>query len=104
LKDGKQSWQYGLLQNPSQKEVEQRHAPSAIRGPLGRIFYPIDKASIIADCLENQFRAHESHELCDCDHRQRGEAQVEALLATVDEDTPVNILPCEVSKEIQSTY
>jgi hypothetical protein len=30
------------------------------------------------------------------------EAQVEALLAIVDEDSPVNFRPCDVSKEIQS--
>jgi hypothetical protein len=30
------------------------------------------------------------------------EAQVEALLATVGEDTPVNFRPCGVSKQIQS--
>jgi hypothetical protein len=36
--------------------------PSEIHGPLGPIFYPIDKANIIADCLENQFRARD---LCD---------------------------------------
>jgi hypothetical protein len=41
-------------------------APSAIHGSLGLIFYPIDKANIIADCLENQFRGHV---LCNCDHR-----------------------------------
>jgi hypothetical protein len=29
------------------------------------------------------------------------EAQVEALLATADEDTPVNFQPCDFSKEIQ---
>jgi hypothetical protein len=28
--------------------------PSAIHGHLGAIFYPIDKANIIAYCLENQ--------------------------------------------------
>jgi hypothetical protein len=54
-------------------------APPAIHGPLGSIFYPIDKANIIADCLENQFRAHD---LCDCDHRRHVEAQVETLLGT----------------------
>jgi hypothetical protein len=37
-------------------------SPSAIHGPLGPIFYPIDKASIIADCLENQLK---EHDLCD---------------------------------------
>jgi hypothetical protein len=30
------------------------------------------------------------------------EAQVKALLATVDEDTSVNFQPCDVSKEIES--
>jgi hypothetical protein len=33
-------------------------APSAIHGLLGPIFYQIDKASIVAACLEKQFRAH----------------------------------------------
>jgi hypothetical protein len=30
------------------------------------------------------------------------EAKVEVLLATVDEDTPVNFRPCDISKEMQS--
>jgi hypothetical protein len=49
-------------------------APSAIHGPLGSIFYPINKANIITDCLENQFRVPD---LCDCGHRWHVEAQVE---------------------------
>jgi hypothetical protein len=61
-------------------------APSAIHGPLGPIFFLIGNANIIADCLENQFR---SHELCDCGRRRHMEVEVEALLATVDEDIPV---------------
>jgi hypothetical protein len=73
--------------------------PSPIHGPLGPIFYPIDKANLIADCLGNLFRAHD---LYDYDHRRHVEAQVEALLATVDEDIPFNFLPCDVSKEIHS--
>jgi hypothetical protein len=56
----------------------------------------LDKANIITYCLENQFRAHD---FCDCDHRRHVEAQVEALLATVDEDIPVNFRPCDFSKE-----
>jgi hypothetical protein len=40
--------------------------------------------------------------MCDSDHRRHVEAQVEALLATVDEDIPVNFWPCDVSKEIHS--
>jgi hypothetical protein len=35
-----------------------------IHGPFGPVFYPIDKANIIADCLENRFRVQD---LCDCD-------------------------------------
>jgi hypothetical protein len=74
-------------------------APSAIHGSSSPIFYPIDKDNIIADCLEKQFRVRN---LCDCDYRGRVEDTVEALLATVDEDTPVNFWPCDISKEIQS--
>jgi hypothetical protein len=29
------------------------NAPSAIPGPLDSVFYPVDKANVIADCLEN---------------------------------------------------
>jgi hypothetical protein len=36
-------------------------------------FHPIDEVKIIADCLENQFRAHD---LFDCDLRRHVEAQV----------------------------
>jgi hypothetical protein len=32
-------------------------AQSGIYGPLGSIFYSIDEANIIAECLERQFRA-----------------------------------------------
>jgi hypothetical protein len=58
-------------------------APSAIYGPIGPIFYPVDKANIIAVCLENQFTAHD---LCDCDHKQHVKGKVEALLATINEE------------------
>jgi hypothetical protein len=30
-------------------------APTAIHGPLGITFLPLDKANAIADCFENQF-------------------------------------------------
>jgi hypothetical protein len=60
---------------------------SAIHGPLRPIFYPIDKANIIAGYLKNQFS---EHDLCDCDHRLHVEAKVEVLLATVDE---ANLVP-----------
>jgi hypothetical protein len=61
-------------------------APSAIHGPLGSLFYPIDKAKAIADCLENQFTAHN---FCDCDHRQKVKTTAKALLATIGDGTPV---------------
>jgi hypothetical protein len=69
----------------SQKGVDQSTICNS--WSLRPIFYPIDKANIIADCLDDQFRAHDLH---DCDNRRHVEADVEALLATVDEDTPVN--------------
>jgi hypothetical protein len=52
------------IANPLSKRGGKK-APSANHGTLGPIFYLIDKANIIADCLENQFRAHD---LCDGDH------------------------------------
>jgi hypothetical protein len=36
-----------------------QRASSAIHDALGLIFYPFDKANIVADCSENQFRAHD---------------------------------------------
>jgi hypothetical protein len=71
-------------------------APSEIHGPLGLIFYPIHKTNIIADCLENQFRAHD---LFDCDRRRHVKALVETLLPTVDKDISVNFLACDVKKK-----
>jgi hypothetical protein len=56
---------------------------TAIRGLLGPIFYPIDKANITGNCLENKFTVHD---LCDCDHRRHVEINVDALLTTVDKD------------------
>jgi hypothetical protein len=69
--------------------------PSAIRGALGSIFCPIGDAKLISKCPENQFRAHD---LCDGYRRLHVEAEVEALLATVGEDIPVNPQLCDVSK------
>jgi hypothetical protein len=69
---------------------------SAIHGLLGPIFHPNDKANMIANCLQNQFR---SHELCDYDHRQYVEAKVEALLATVMETTKLSSDPATSQKK-----
>jgi hypothetical protein len=43
------------------------------------------------------------HDMCDCDHWRHVEAQVKALLATVDEDILVNFRLCDVSNKIQSS-
>jgi hypothetical protein len=34
-------------------------APTAVHGPSGPIFYPMDKANVIANYLENPFTPHE---------------------------------------------
>jgi hypothetical protein len=66
----------------SLKKRDRPKATSAIHSPLGPIFYPNEKAYIIAMCLANQFRVYD---LCDCDYSQHVEAKVEALLATIHE-------------------
>jgi hypothetical protein len=60
-------------------------APTAIRGPFGLTFHPLEKANAIADCLENQFT---SHDLCDENHKRRVVARVQALLETIDNNPP----------------
>jgi hypothetical protein len=52
----------------------------------------------MADCIENQFTLHD---LCDYNCKRQVEARIQALLATVDEEAPVEFLTCDVSKEIQ---
>jgi hypothetical protein len=47
--------------------------PTAIHGPFGLIFHPLEKANTIADCLENQFTLHD---LCDENHKRQVEATV----------------------------
>jgi hypothetical protein len=70
-------------------------ATTAIHGPLRPVFYPNEKANVIANYLENLFTPHK---VCDTDHEPR----LEALLTTVDENPPVKFRPCDVSKEIRS--
>jgi hypothetical protein len=70
-------------------------ATSAIHGPLRSILYAIDKANIIADCLENLFWPQD---FCDCDHRRHVMDQVEALLDIADEGTPADLRPTDVSE------
>jgi hypothetical protein len=63
-------------------------ATTTIHGPLGPVFYPNEKAHVIANYLENLFTPHK---VCDTDHERRVEARVQALLTTVDENLQLNI-------------
>jgi hypothetical protein len=63
-------------------------APTAIHGPLGLKFLPLEKANAIADCLENQFTPHD---LCEENHGRQVEARVQALLEAVDNNPPERI-------------
>jgi hypothetical protein len=60
-------------------------ATTAIHGPLGPVFYQNEKANVIANYLDNLFTPHK---VCDTDHERRMEARVQALLTTVDENSP----------------
>jgi hypothetical protein len=72
-------------------------APTAIQRLLG-IKYPVDKANAIADCLENQFTAHN---VCEENHE---ETRVQALLEAVDSDPPPpeRTRPCDLQKLLNS--
>jgi hypothetical protein len=74
-------------------------APIAIHGSSGLKFHPLEKANAIADCLQNQFAAHD---LCDYNHERRVEARVQALLETVDNSPPERVRPCDIKKLINS--
>jgi hypothetical protein len=53
---------------PIVKSLMKRHrqkAPTAIHGPSGLKYHPLEKANKTADCLENQFTPHD---LCDDNH------------------------------------
>jgi hypothetical protein len=69
--------------------------PTAIHGPFGLTFHPLEKANATADCLENQFTPHY---LCDENHKQQVEARVQALLPAVDNKPPKRIRPCDLQK------
>jgi hypothetical protein len=55
---------------------------SIIYDPLGLYFFPIDKANIIADCLENLLTLND---VCDYNQKRQVNAGIYALLATVDD-------------------
>jgi hypothetical protein len=59
--------------------------PTAIHGPFGLTFHPLEEANAIADCLENQFTPHD---LCDENYKRQVEARVQTLLEAVDNNPP----------------
>jgi hypothetical protein len=73
--------------------------PTAIHGPLGPKFLPLEKTNEIADCLENQFMPHD---LCDKNHERRVEARVQALLEAVDNNHHKKLRTCDLQKLINS--
>jgi hypothetical protein len=73
--------------------------PTAIHGPFGLTFHPLEKANAIADCLENQFTLHD---LCDENHKHQVEARVRTLLEAVENNFPERIRPCELQKLVNS--
>jgi hypothetical protein len=70
-------------------------APTAIHGPLGLKYQPLEKTSTIADCLENQF----THQ-CDENRKRRVEARVQAVLEVEDDNPLENVRPCDIKKLI----
>jgi hypothetical protein len=73
-------------------------APTAIRGPLGLLFHPSEKANAIANCLENQFT---HHDLCDEKHERPVATRVQALLEATDKPRE-RIRSCDLQKLINS--
>jgi hypothetical protein len=73
--------------------------PTAINGPFGLTFHPLEKANAIAVCLENQFTLHD---LCDENHKRQVETRVQTLLEAVDNNSPERIRPCDLQKLLNS--
>lgn len=48
-----------MASNMAYCKIPKLGGPSEIHGSPGPIFYPVDKANIIVDCSENQFRVHD---------------------------------------------
>jgi hypothetical protein len=69
--------------------------PTAIHGPFGLTFHPLEKANAITDCLENQFTLHD---LCDENHKWQVEATFRTLLEAIENNSPERIRPCDLQK------
>jgi hypothetical protein len=72
-------------------------ALTAIHGSFGHKYQPLERATTIADSLENQITPHD---LCDENRNRRVEARVQAMLQAGD-DTPLeNVTSCDIMKLI----
>jgi hypothetical protein len=76
-------------------KTDRPKVPTAVRGPLGIIYHPNEKANAIEDCLEKKSI---SHDLCDEDRERRVETRVQTLLASVDDIPLGNLRPCGKGK------
>jgi hypothetical protein len=56
----------------SLRKSDEAKATTTIHGPSGPVFYPKEKANVIANYLENLFTPHK---VCDTDHERRVEAR-----------------------------
>jgi hypothetical protein len=74
-------------------------APTAIHGPSGLRFLPLEKLNAIADCLENQFTLYD---LCEENHEQQVEAYIQALSEAVDDSPLERVRSCVEQKIITS--
>jgi hypothetical protein len=77
-------------------------APTAIHGPLGLKYYPVDKANAIADCLENS-----SHRMTCVTKTMNGGRRLESKLCpklhiVTPPPPPERIRPCDLQKLLNS--
>jgi hypothetical protein len=66
---------------------------------LGAKYHPIEEANASAYYLGNQFTPHD---LCDENHERWVEARVQALLESVDSNSPKRVRSCDVQKIVKT--
>jgi hypothetical protein len=83
--------------SPIAKSRVKRDEPkgtTAIHGPLGVKYHPLDEADAVADCLYDQFTLHD---LCDGNHDWRVDTRVKACSKAYKEP-PANVRTNDVHK------
>jgi hypothetical protein len=68
-------------------KMDRPKAPTVIHGPSSCKYHPIERASAIADGLENQFTPYD---LCDDKHEWRIQVRFQSVLEAVDNNPPLN--------------